>query len=178
MIAPAPTFPKRRVYWSQLRERSPLTIVLLDQPRDSKYPERLPYVRFRVDGESTEHELQIESESARWTLEKRVSVGVATTIAATGKGELAQVEIQGTTSTSPEQCERPATATANPAASGDSLARSYFAALEAAADLVAAFKARHGREPSEAERTIACSLWIEQNRSGGRRPLRQRGGDR
>jgi hypothetical protein len=172
-------FPSRRVYWSQLRERSPLTIVLLDQPRDSKFPDRLPYVRFRVDGEDPEHELQIESEAARWTLEKNVAVGVPTTVAATGTGEHAELKVQGA---APAR-RSPAAAPAAPGASsdapeGDSLARSYFAALEAATELVATFKERHGREPSEAERTIACSLWIEQNRSGGRRPLRSRGGGR
>jgi hypothetical protein len=175
MIASAPTFPKRRVYWSQLREKSPLTVVLLDQPRDSKFPERLPYVRFRVDGESTEHELQIESEAARWTLEKYVAVGVPTTVAATGTGEHAEVSLPGTAPAVPAQKAAPA---ALGAPADDSLARSYFAALEAAAELVATFKARHGREPSEAERTIACSLWIEQNKSGGRRPLRRQGGGR
>jgi hypothetical protein len=52
-----------------------------------------------------------------------------------------------------------------------SLARSYFDALEVAHTMVEAFKARHGREPTECERTIACSLWIEHNRSAGRKPL-------
>jgi hypothetical protein len=32
--------------------------------------------------------------------------------------------------------------------------------------LVEQFKAKHGREPSEAERAIAATLYIEFNRSG------------
>jgi hypothetical protein len=186
-MATSPTFAKRRVYWSQLREASPVTIVLLDQPRDSKFADRLPYVRFRVEGEDAEHELQIESEAARHTLEKRVRVDQPTTVAAAGKGEHAVLEVisdapKTDTRVTPRaqrqqrSAEIAASQPSTPDAGG-SLARSYFDALEVAVQVVAAFKERHKREPTECERAVACSLWIEQNRGGGRRPLRQgRGG--
>ena len=57
------------------------------------------------------------------------------------------------------------------ASESPSLSRGYCEALDAAVLLVETFRKRHGREPSDAERAIACTLWIEQNRSHGRRPL-------
>jgi hypothetical protein len=67
--------------------------------------------------------------------------------------------------------ERAAPAAAAAAAGAPSLARSYFEALEVAAMVVGTFKERHGREPTECERSIASALWIEHNRSAGRKPF-------
>ncbi len=98
-------------------------------------------------------------------------------ITALGSKEAAHLEVeQSEKSSAPNSSEAPATdarATQQnrvqapaPAPAAPTCSRGYWDALDVAVELVARFKAKHGREPSEAERAIAATLYIEFNRSG------------
>lgn len=53
------------------------------------------------------------------------------------------------------------------------LASEFFQALDAAVDVVKEFKARHKRAPSDIELRMATVLFIERQKSGGRRALKK-----
>ena len=163
-------FPKRSLYHSNLREKteaSPLRVCFTSPPRDSKYPNKPAYVTLEIEGDGIDYTYAVENEAIRAQLTK-VDFGPWYEVRALGAKDSAFLEI---TEADSAKSDEPAGAQRQDAAEGPSLSRGYWEALDAAVLLVEAFRKRHGREPSEAERAIACTLWIEQNRSHGRRPL-------
>jgi hypothetical protein len=167
---------KRALYHSELRERTeagPVEVQLLSHPRESKYKGKPPYCRMIFAGEQFERAYEVENDAVRATLEA-LPINTPLRIVATGSRDEAQIEVHGApASAAPARREPPPAERAAPAAAAaaesPSLARSYFEALEVAASMVETFKERHGREPTECERSIASALWIEHNRSGGRK---------
>lgn len=180
MPAESQTFGRKTVYYRDLRQASPISISLLSHPQPSKYPDRLPYCRFTVEGEAGTFELQVENAGVQAAL-AALPLGQYVTVVAAGSRDSAQLVVLGQDVTLPFPAAHPVPAEAQrpePQTAEPSLARSYAEALIAAEKLVAAFKARYGREPSEAERAVACTLFISLDRSGGRRPLtRSRSGE-
>ena len=172
-------FPQATVWHSTLRERTaanPVRLMLTSLPRPSKFKDRPDFVTFQVEGDSTSYTYQCESPEIRDQLDK-LPVREWLDVRAFGAKDAAVLEVEpvspsgeisaGVNKSSSTRVEKPA----EDAVESPSLARGYFEALDAAVLLVEAFKRRHGREPSEAERAIATSLYIECNRTAGRRPL-------
>ena len=179
MPASSSLFRRKQVYHSDLRTVSPVSISLLSHPRDSKYPDRLPWCKFAVENEVGSWELQIENEVVRETL-LGMRIGEYYTIAAAGTRGDAVLHIVGAsedvTQPYPDRPRTVAEPVASPkspaAASGEvSLARTYFAALEAAEQIVSSFRQRHGRVPSDLETRVAACMFIDLRRNAGRRPL-------
>jgi hypothetical protein len=175
---PVATAQTRTLYHSRLRDLGRVVAVLTHRPRESKFAGRPPYARFVIDGQ--EFDYQCETPAIAEQLAD-TPLNVPLRIHALGSKEGAHLELEqaeagptgptfypATTSRTAAQnrVQAPAPAPAVPTLSG-----SYFDCLEVAVVMVEAFRKRHGREPSEAERAIACSLWIEQNRSNGSKPL-------
>ena len=186
MPASSSLFRRRQVYHSDLRTVSPVALQLLSHPRDSKYPDRLPWCKFAVENEVGSFELQVENDAVRDTL-LGMRIGVYYTVAAAGTREDAVLHIVGAredvTEPYPDHPPAPTAPEASPsppaAASGEvSLARTYFAALEAAEQIVSSFRERHGRDPSDLEHRVAACLFIDVRRNAGRCPLTSpRGGE-
>lgn len=179
MPAESQTFGRKTVYHRDLRAASPISVSLLSHPQPSKYPDRLPYCRFTVEGEAGTFELQVENAGVQAAL-AAIPLGHYVTVVATGSRDSAQLVVLDPDATLPYPAGQPARAEEQRAESQPaqpSLVRSYAEALIAAEKLVAAFKARYGREPSQAERCIGTSLYIEACRSQGRRPLTRSRGD-
>jgi hypothetical protein len=177
-------FPKVTVYHSTLRERTaenPVRLMLTSLPRASRYPGKPEYVTFEVVGDSTSYTYQCETPAIREQLDS-LPVREWLDVRAFGAKDAAVLEVEPV-STSVDAPARspmgemspigntPAGVTHGSHEAAPSLSRAYWDALDAAVAIVEAFRKRHGREPSEAERCIATGLWIEQNRSNGRRPL-------
>ena len=185
MATPPTVFARKQVYHSELKAKSPVPVRLTGPVRESRYPGRLPYCRFRVEGSEQEHELQIENSAVRGVLEA-IPTHQLVTVAAAGSRETAVLHLvsggdplAAAAAGAPvegEAGEDTSQASASAAAEA-SLARTYFDALSVAEKLVTAFQRQHGRAPTKTERIIATSLWIEMNRSGGRVPLTRRGGE-
>ena len=172
-------FRQKQVYHSDLRQVSPISISLLSHPRKCKYPDRLPYCKFAVEGEVGTWELAVENDSVRNTL-LGMNVGEYYTVAAAGtRGDaalhiIAPSESEDVTLPFPDAPRTAPDVSPEPPRSAPqnvSLARAYFAALEASAQIVSTFRDRHGRVPSETERAVAACLFIEGQRNGGRTPL-------
>jgi hypothetical protein len=147
--------------------------VLTHRPRESKFAGRPPYARFVIDG--AEFDYQCETPAIAEQLAD-TPLNVPLRIHALGSKEAAHLDVEqaeagptgptfypATTSRTAAQnrVQAPAQAPAAPTCS-----RGYWDALDVAVALVEQFKAKHGREPSEAERAIAATLFIELNRSG------------
>ena len=162
-------FPKVTVYHSTLRERTaenPVRLMLTSLPRPSKFKDKPDYVTFEVEGDSTSYTYQCETPAIRDQLDA-LPVREWLDVRAFGAKDAAVLEVEPVNGSPVKAAEK-----APPAApESPSLSRAYWDALDAAVAIVDAFKKHHNREPSEAERAIACTLWIEQNRSAGRRPL-------
>ena len=169
-------FPQATVWHSTLRERTaanPVRLMLTSLPRPSKFKDRPEYVTFEVEGDSTSYTYQCETPEIRDQLDK-LPVREWLDVRAFGAKAAAVLEVEPVSGSPVKAAEKaPSAAPESPSLSRESpsLSRAYWDALDAAVAIVDAFKKRHNREPSEAERAIACTLWIEQNRSAGRRPL-------
>jgi hypothetical protein len=159
----------------------PTAAVLTHKPRASKFAGRPEYCRFIIDG--AEQDYQCESPAIAEQLQA-VPLNTPLRITALGSKEGAHLEVEkGREPTLSAEIVSPSrqstavdtiarTAAQNrvqapaPAPAAPTCSRGYWDALDVAVALVAQFKARHGREPSEAERAIAATLYIEFNRSG------------
>lgn len=181
MSAQPPRIARKTLYHSDIRRISPLGIQLVHHPRESRFAGRPAYAELVIPGTAGTHHLVIENQSVRATLSS-LPIGVPVTVAATGSKETAalhvvQIEEDATlpypdapdtkNATQPRLADAGASAT--PAE--HSLARTYYAALDAAEQLLSAFRQGHGREPTEVETRVAACLYIEHMRSGARRPL-------
>ena len=182
MPASSSLFRRKQVYHSDLRTVSPVTLQLLNHPRDSKYPDRLPWCKFAVENEVGSFELQVENDAVRETL-LGMRIGEYYTVAAAGTRDNAVLHIVGAsedvTQPYPDHPRTAAEPEASPnppaVASGEvSLARTYFAALEAAEQIVSSFHERHGRDPSDLEHRVAACLFIDMRKTqaGARSPAR------
>ncbi len=172
---PAVAHIKKTVWHSQLREMGPVTVQFTHKPRPSKFPGKPEYCRFVLDG--IEHDYQCETPAISEQLQA-VPLGQPLRIHALGSKEAAHLEVERAANLPPagSSTEAPTTvarATQQnrvqapaPAPVAPTCSRGYWDALDVAVELVARFKAKHGREPSEAERAIATTLFIELNRSG------------
>jgi hypothetical protein len=170
---PETTAQTRTLYHSRLRDLGRVVAVLTHKPRASKFSGKPDYCRFIIDG--AEFDYQCESPTIAEQLQA-VPLNTPLRIHALGSKEAAHLEVEqaeagptgpmfypATTSRTAAQnrVQAPAPTPAAPTCS-----RGYWDALDVAVELVARFTAKHGREPSEAERAIATTLFIEFNRSG------------
>ena len=163
------TLGKLSIYHSELRARSadgPVRLMFTGLPRESKYPNKPPFCTFQLADDSTSYTLTLESDAVRETVE-RCELRQFYDVRAFGAKDAAVLEVEPVNGSPVKAAEKAPTA----APESPSLSRAYWGALDAAVAIVEAFKKRRNREPSDAERAIACTLWIEQNRSAGRRPL-------
>jgi hypothetical protein len=151
----------------------PTAAVLTHKPRASKFSGRPDYCRFIIDGAEFDYQCETPAIAEQLT---DTPLNVPLRITAAGAKDAAHLEIEqaeagptgptfypATTSRTAAQnrVQEPAPAPAAPTCS-----RGYWDALDVAVALVEQFKAKHGREPSEAERAIAATLYIEFNKSG------------
>ena len=153
---PAVASQRRTLYHSKLREISelgPIVAEFSSKPRPSKFRGRPDFCHVIIDGQELEY--QVENEAISEQLED-VPLRTPVRIQALGTKEAASLVVEVTNA--------PATAKAPPQQA--TCSRGYWEALDVAVALVEQFKKRHRREPSEAERTIAATLYIEFNRSG------------
>jgi hypothetical protein len=144
--------------------------VLTHKPRASKFSGRPDYCRFIIDG--AEFDYQCETPAIAEQLQA-VPLNTPLRITAAGSKAAAHLAVE---QASPASTEAPTTiartAAQNrvqapaPTPAAPTCSRGYWDALDVAVALVEQFKAKHGREPSEAERAIAATLFIELNRSG------------
>ena len=171
-------FDRKAVYHAQLRASSPVSVSLVSAVAQSRYPGRLDYCRFLVEDCAGVYELQVENEQVAEALRTmEVGTGKYYVVAAAGRAESATLQIVGPS----DEVTRPYPAASPPSLQRQapapepqpepSIARSFAEALLAAEKLVAAFRERYGREPTEAERAIASTLFIARDRSNGRRAL-------
>jgi hypothetical protein len=157
----------------------PTAAVLTHKPRASKFTGKPDYCRFIIDG--AEQDYQCETPAIAEQLQA-VPLNTPLRIHALGSKEAAHLEVElsegdlkkyapaNKSTEAPTTIARAAAQnrvqTPAPAPAAPTCSRGYWAALSVAVELVEQFKARHGREPSEAERAIAATLYIEFNRSG------------
>ena len=180
---PAVASQRRTLFHSALRQMGPVVAELTAKPRPSKFPGKPPFAFFVIDG--VEREYQVENEAIAQALQE-VPLRTPVRIEALGSKDAAVLDVRPAVDPSETYRRRdvvPATTAAAsqqnrvaPApvpAEAPTCSRGYWEALDVAVELVAAFQKKHGREPSEAERAIAATLYIEFNRSG--KPL-TRGG--
>jgi hypothetical protein len=175
------TFNKKTVYHSELASKGVLTIMLTQPPRASKYAGKPAYAKLRIQGDDTDYTLTVENEMVDEAL-CALPLNAFVTVHAQGARETARLVVKD--APAPRQPppvrreapaernrpvadrearqQRPAT-TDVPTANAMDLA--MWNALTAGHRIVAAFVKYHGREPSEAERCIAASLFIESNRN-------------
>ena len=173
MPAQSRPFTRKTVYHRELRQASPVSISLLSHPRPSKFPDRLPFCQFCVEGEAGVYQLQVENAAVEEAL-RALPLNRYVTVAASGARDSAVLTVIDGDITLPFPPAPPAPAAPKaptPAPAEPSIARSYAEALVAAEKLVSAYRKRFGGEPSEAIRCIATALYIERQRSAGRQPL-------
>ena len=172
MIATA----RKTLYHSELRGRSetePVRIQILEEPRESKYAGREPYALVKIEGDEVGRYYAIENPeifSQLGALPRNTWLAVT----ALGSRESAVLEVvdQEPAATQPV-ANRIAKDIRQVVKDEDnapgSIGGSYWRCLRLAKSVVGAFEKEFGHEPSEAERAIATTLFIEQCRSG--RPL-------
>ena len=153
------------------------------KPRPSKFPGNPEYCHVVINGQELEYRCETPEIAAQL---QDVPLRTPVRIEALGAKDAAVLDVRPAvdpSEVSRRQDNVPATtaaasqqnrvAPAPVAAPAPTCSRGYWEALDVAVELVAAFQKKHGREPSEAERAIAATLYIEFNRSG--KPL-TRGG--
>jgi hypothetical protein len=170
---PVATARARTLYHSKLRDLGCVSAVLTARPRPSKYPGKPEYCDLTIGGESWQYNCETPAIAEQL---QAVPLNTPLRVTALGSKEAAHLEVEqaeagptgptfypATTSRTAAQnrVQAPAPAPAAPTCS-----RGFWDALDVAVALVEQFKAKHGREPSEAERAIAATLYIEFNRSG------------
>ena len=167
---PATASKRKPLYHSDLRE-NPVRLTVLTAPTASRYPGRLPYVRVRLAEDGTERLLELENEAVSQVIAKLK--GRTATVVASGSRESAVLQVLDEDATIAYPASHPlapaarvvpeaATAvTAEP-----SLARRYFAALEVATAVLDEYERRHGAPPSENQRCLATTLFLESLRGG------------
>ena len=177
-----PVFQKRSLYHSDLREKTeaaPLRVCFTSPPRDSRFAGKPAYCTLEIEGDGIDYTYAVENDAIRAQL-SAVEFGTWYNVRALGSKDAAFLEITEAdapkvenriTAVEAAPVEEPAAKPRQESPEAVSLTRGYWDALDAAVTIVAAFRERYHREPSEAERTIATSLWIEQNRTNCRRPL-------
>jgi hypothetical protein len=158
------------LYHSALRALGEVSAVLTHKPRASKFSGRPDYCRFIIDG--AEFDYQCETPAIAEQLQA-VPLNTPLRITALGSKEAAHLEVE---QAGPASTEAPTTTARSaaqnrvqapaPTPAAPTCSRGYWDALDVAFALVEQFKAKHGREPSEAERAIAATLYIEFNKSG------------
>ena len=165
---PAVSSQRRTLYHSKLRELGPIVAEFASKPRPSKFPGKPEYCHVVIDGQELEY--QCESPAIAEQLQE-VPLRTPVRIQALGSKDAAYLEVVPvgssevrTTAAATSQQNRVAPAPVP--APAPTCSRGYWEALDVAVELVAAFQKRHGREPSDAERAIAATLYIEFNRSG------------
>jgi hypothetical protein len=152
-----------------------VSAVLTARPRPSRYPGKPEYCDLTIGGESWQY--NCESPAIAEQLQA-VPLNTPLRIHALGSKDAAHLEVEQAANLPPagSSTEAPTThartAAQNrvqvpaPTPAPPTCSRGYWDALDVAVALVERFKAKHGREPSEAERAIAATLYIEFNRSG------------
>ena len=184
---PAVASQRRTLYHSKLREFGPVVAEFSSKPRPSKFPGKPEYCHVIINGQELEYQCETPEIAAHL---QDVPLRTPVRIEALGSKDAAVLDVrpavdpsdlcQNFAGSSPETSRRrddvPATtaaasqqnrvAPAPVAPQQATCSRDYWEALGVAVALVEQFKKRHGREPSEAERTIATTLYIEGNRSG------------
>jgi hypothetical protein len=174
----APAFPKASVYHSQLVGRGPLCIRLTAGVIPSKFKDKPAFAPFQVRGDTAEYRLTVENDTIR---ERLASLPLNTwvEVQAAGSRDAATLEVLRMAPQRTPTARRMDAGAAGPgespagaaAPAPSSLENEYWTALEAAVRIVGDFQRQFGREPSEAERAIACTLWIQANRERDGRPL-------
>ena len=169
-----PTTKRKPLYHSDLRGK-PVRLTVLAVPKASRWPEGRPYTRVRLAEDGTEHLLEIENEAVLQVLAQLK--GRTVTVIASGSRESAALQVLDEDATLAYPTSHPlapatrvvpeaaAEVTAEP-----SLARRYFAALQAAATVLEEFERRYGAPPTEHQRAVATTLFLESLRGG--HPLR------
>lgn len=157
-----PTFDKKTVYHSQLSAASPLRVMLTSDVKPSKFAGKPPWVAFKVDGDPGEYQYTVENDACGAAL-SGLPRNVWFLLTAAGSRESATIHASGVEGASAPRSQ-PA-----PAQDAESIASAFYGALEIAARVVARFEKAHGRHPSETERVIATTFFIEHNRTG--RPI-------
>ncbi len=171
---PVSTARTRTLYHSALRAMGEVSAVLTARPRPSRYPGKPEYCDLTIGGESWQY--NCESPAIAEQLQA-VPLNTPLRIHALGSKEAAHLEVEQGENRSPANgSEAPTTVSRltsqnrvqapAPTPAAPTCSRGYWDALDVAVALVEQFKAKHGREPSEAERAIAATLFIELNRSG------------
>ena len=162
------TFDKKTVYHSALVPVSPLRVMLIGEVRPSKFAGKPPWIAFKVEGDEQEYQYTVENAACEAVL-KQAPRNVWVTLNAAGSRDAAVLELvdlyERRDNGGGSGVSQHASGSTQGSAPGDSLAAEMFHALSVAADVVEQFRKRHGREPSETERAIAASLFIERNRS-------------
>jgi hypothetical protein len=147
-----------------------VSAVLTARPRPSKYPGKPEYCDLTIGGESWQYNTETPAIADQL---RDVPLNTPLRITALGSKDAAHLEVE---QAGPASTEAPATVARTtsqnrvqapaPTPAAPTCSRGYWDALDVAVALVEQFKAKHGREPSEAERAIAATLFIELNRSG------------
>jgi hypothetical protein len=184
MARTKPAAERRGWYHSDLVKVSPATLRFTGDVRPSTYDGKPDWVPFVME-DGTEHTLSIENDGVRATIASAPR-DVLLTVHAAGSRDLATVVIDGAVAPKkqpafmdddepdwgpePHQPDPPPAAdwpasTKTPAK--PRLSVTLAECLIAAEKVVAGFTKKYGHEPTEAERSIALSFFIEQNRNGG-----------
>jgi hypothetical protein len=175
MATATATFGKKGVYHSELRKAGPLTVAFTSEVRESQYRGKPPYVEFRVQGDDSTYQYQVENEEIA-ALIKDLPRNEWIEIQADGSKDTADLQVthdvgrpstNGSSAAAPARQSAPAPAHGD---DGDSLARILWRCLEVSAHLVDRFEEKHGRAMNEHDRAIAISLAIELHR-GNKLPL-------
>jgi hypothetical protein len=176
-----PTFEKKTVYHSALRNAGPLEVQITHGFQQSKFKGKPPFITFRVRDDAESYTYTPENEGIEHELAAVVEQTDRSTwlrVHAVGEREGAEMHVETL-----DSAPAPAATTrrsAPPAAHSPHqdegtgrppLAREMWTALEAGRQLIEQFNTMHGREPSDAELRVGLSLFIELQRSEGRRPV-------
>lgn len=182
-------FAKKGVYQSELvaaTANGPLQIILTDHPKPSKFAGKPQWLPFKVAGEESEHQLHCENDAIVAMLAAQ-PLNAVLSIRAFGSRDDARVEIGGGTVTAASRTQQPSNAAPNgngnstqhhderPHAILAQYSDCFLAALEIVRRGTEKVPELKGATPDAmlaATKEISATLFIEQNRAAGTRPLR------
>ncbi len=157
MIAPAatPTRDRKTLRHSALRALGPVRVMLTRHPRPSRFKGQLPYVCLQVQGDATRYCLAVENDHVGEQLAS-LPLNEWVAVQPTGRDEDARLLIAGESQAAPAAVVAPVvapqrTTAASPCADP----------FQRAVELVSAFAARFGREPSTAEAVVLAHLYSQ-----------------
>ena len=169
------TAKRSNLYHSALREMTqdgPVRLQVLEEVRESKWAGKPCYCLIKLENEEAGRYLQVENDEVRATLDSAPR-GSWLSVVALGSRETAVLEVVSEEAAAAPVANRIARDIRQVVKDEDnapgSISGEYWRTLRMAQAMVAAFKKEFGAEPSEAERAIATTLFIERCRSG--RPL-------